>query len=123
MSVRIFALLCLALALGGCEKKSEPLTITGTWWGIEGSVADNATLDPLGGTHVRHRSASTGYMTASTVSDSGGMYSIRVPGTDIGPDGDLEFDKEGYTIAVFHLPGRANLIGEGRYRLDVVLSR
>jgi len=121
--IRVLPLLCLALGLVACEDKNEPPALTGAWWGIEGSIQDNATLLPLGGTHVRHRSATTGYMTASAISDSAGMYSILVPGPDTGPNGNLEFDKDGYIVAVLPLPGRAQDIGEGRYRLDVVLSR
>ena len=125
MKGRLPCLLCLviALAFGGCEKKNELPSVSGTWWGIEGSVIDNATFAPLGGTHVSHRSGSSGYMTAFAIADSSGRYSITVPGTDAGLTGDLLFDENGYAALVVHLPAYARLGNNGRYQLDVVLTR
>lgn len=111
------------LASPGCQKKDEPPMPSGPWWGIEGSVIDNATFAPLAGTHVSHRSASSGNMTAFAIADSSGRYEITVPGSSEGLSGDLLFDEPGYTPLVVHLPGYARLGREGRYQLDVVLSR
>ena len=57
------------------------------------------------------------------IADSSGRYTITVPGTSAGLNGDLLFDEPGYIPLVLHLPGYARLSREGWYRLDVVLSK